>query len=67
MQVTRTLHPPAGATALIAVLGPEKIHELSYRYPIVPVLAGAALMVLVALACNNLSASDERRYPVTWR
>jgi len=28
MHVTQTLHPPGGATALIAVIGSEKIHEL---------------------------------------
>jgi CBS-domain-containing membrane protein len=66
MLLTRTLHPPAGATALIAVLGPQKVYALGYGYPFFPVLAGAALMVLVALVCNNLSASEEWSYPVTW-
>jgi CBS domain-containing membrane protein len=67
MQNTHTLHPPAGATALIAVLGPAKIHALGYRYPFTPVLVGAVLMVLVAIVLNNLSTSEERHYPVTWR
>ena len=66
MQQTQTLHPPAGATALIAVLGPAKIQALGYRYPFTPVLVGAVLMVLVAIVFNNLSASEERHYPVTW-
>ena len=55
-----------GATALIAVLGPAKIQALGYRYPFTPVLVGAVLMVLVAIVFNNLSASEERHYPVTW-
>ena len=30
MHVTKTLHPPGGATALIAVTGGEGIHQLGY-------------------------------------
>ena len=32
MQITKTMHPPGGATALIAVLPSEKIQELGYWY-----------------------------------
>jgi CBS-domain-containing membrane protein len=64
MHLTRTLHPPGGATALIAVLGGEKIHDLGFLYVIVPVGAGVAIMLLVALLVNNLS--DSRRYPEFW-
>jgi len=32
MQLTLTLHPPGGATALIAVIGNEQIHELGFFY-----------------------------------
>ena len=32
MQITKTLHPPGGATALIANLGSEKIQSLGYFY-----------------------------------
>jgi CBS domain-containing membrane protein len=66
MQVTRTLHPPAGATALIAVLGPAKVHQLGYEYVLSPVLTGAAILLVVALLINNLSASESRHYPATW-
>ena len=30
MQLTLTLHPPGGATSLIAVIGGEQIHELEF-------------------------------------
>jgi len=30
MQLTLTLHPPGGATALIAVIGSEQIHNLGF-------------------------------------
>ena len=67
MQATVTLHPPAGATALIAVLGPKKIHDLGYRYVVTPVLVSVALMIVVAVLVNNLSPDEHHHYPVTWR
>jgi CBS-domain-containing membrane protein len=62
MQVTKTLHPPGGATALIANIGSEKIHDLGYFYVLNPVLSGVVIMLLVALIFNNLT--DHRNYPV---
>jgi CBS-domain-containing membrane protein len=64
MHATRTLHPPGGATALIAVIGGEKIHGLGYLYPIVPAGLGAAVMLLVALLVNNIPKT--RKYPEFW-
>jgi CBS-domain-containing membrane protein len=64
MHATRTLHPPGGATALIAVIGGEKVHALGYLYALIPVGAGALIMLLVALAVNNIPRT--RRYPEFW-
>ncbi|MFC1836470.1 HPP family protein [Thermodesulfobacteriota bacterium] len=64
MHATKTLHPPGGATALIAVIGSEKIHALGFLYVLVPAGAGAAVMLLVALVFNNIPKS--RRYPEFW-
>lgn len=64
MHATRTLHPPGGATALIAVMGGPEIHGLGYSYAIVPVGAGAAIMLAVALVVNNIPQT--RRYPEFW-
>jgi len=64
MHVTKTLHPPGGATALIAVIGSDKIHNLGYLYAIVPVGVGAIIMLVVALLVNNLFKN--RRYPEFW-
>ncbi len=64
MHATRTLHPPGGATALIAVTGSEKIHDLGYWYTIVPVGIGAAIMLIIALLVNNIPA--RRKYPEFW-
>jgi CBS-domain-containing membrane protein len=66
MHLTRTLHPPGGATALIAIIGGKNIHALGYEYVIFPVLAGALIMLVVALLVNNLSANPKRHYPVYW-
>jgi CBS-domain-containing membrane protein len=64
MHATRTLHPPGGATALIAVIGSEQIHNLGYIYAIVPAGLGALIMLIVALAINNIPGT--RRYPEFW-
>ena len=64
MLATKTLHPPGGATALIAVIGGAKIHNLGYFYALVPAGAGALFLLVVALIVNNLA--KERRYPDYW-
>lgn len=66
MHLTRTLHPPGGATALIAVTGGDKVHALGYSYVICPVLVGSLILLLVALLVNNLSRNPKRHYPVYW-
>ena len=64
MHATKTLHPPGGATALIAVIGSSKIHAMGYLYTIVPVGLGAIIMLVIALLINNLSKI--RKYPMSW-
>lgn len=64
MHLTRTLHPPGGATALIAVIGGPKIHSLGYLYALVPAGLGAILLLAVGLLVNNLAS--ERSYPEFW-
>jgi CBS-domain-containing membrane protein len=64
MHATRTLHPPGGATALIAVIGDAKLHALGYFYALAPVGLGAVIMLAVALLVNNIPRS--RNYPEYW-
>ena len=64
MHATKTLHPPGGATSLIAVIGSQKIHNLGYFYAVIPVGLGAAVMLVVALLVNNIPKN--RRYPEFW-
>jgi CBS-domain-containing membrane protein len=64
MLATKTLHPPGGATALIAVIGGEKVHALGFLYAVIPAAAGAAILLIVALLFNNIPKN--RRYPEFW-
>lgn len=50
MYLLRCLHPPGGATALLAILGGDTIHSLGFSYLITPV----ALNVLAMLAVSQL-------------
>ncbi|KAI0198254.1 HPP-domain-containing protein [Astrocystis sublimbata] len=60
MMLTKTLHPPAGATALLPILEPA-INKLSW-YLLPVVLLSSTVMVAVALLTNNV----QRRYPTFW-
>ncbi|MBI5055648.1 MAG: HPP family protein [Nitrospirae bacterium] len=64
MLLTKTLHPPGGATALIAVIGGKKIHDLGFLYAFIPAGLGALILLVIALLINNLSKN--RRYPEYW-
>ncbi len=66
MHCTRTLHPPGGATALIAVIGSPHIHALGWRYILFPVALGSLAMLVIALFVNNVSNNPKRHYPVYW-
>lgn len=65
MQITKTIHPPGGATALIAVTGSAKMKALGYGYVLFPVLTGVLILFGVALICNNMT--PYRRYPTDRR
>ncbi|KAL9050276.1 MAG: hypothetical protein Q9162_006723 [Coniocarpon cinnabarinum] len=60
MSITKTVHPPAGAMALLAATSPQ-ISNLGWN--LVPlVMIGAALMLGNALAINNI----QRQFPLFW-
>ncbi len=61
MQITKTLHPPGGATALIAVIGSEKIKSLGYFYVLSPIASGVTILLVTALVFNNIT--PKRSYP----
>ncbi len=64
MHLTKTLHPPGGATALIAVIGSPQLHDIGYLYALVPVGRGAVILLIVALIVNNIPKG--RKYPAFW-
>jgi len=59
MLLTKTTHPPGGATALFAVL--SKAHP---SYILTPIMAGAVILVIIGILVNNLSPN--RQYPRYW-
>lgn len=63
MHITSTIHPPGGATALIAIMSPF-LPWAGYQYVIIPVLSGTLIMLIVALFINNLCSSTH--YPEYW-
>ena len=49
MLITKTIHPPAGANPVIAILGAK-----SFEFVIMPVAIGASFIVIFALIYNKL-------------
>ncbi|MDD2789851.1 MAG: HPP family protein [Sulfurimonas sp.] len=66
MHLTRTLHPPGGATALVAIVGSAQTHELGYLFAFYPILLDSFVMFGIALIINNLSHNPKRHYPRYW-
>lgn len=54
MYYLRCLHPPGGATALLAVIGGPDIAALGFGYALYPILLNTGLMVITGVAFNAL-------------
>ncbi|MFA5170087.1 MAG: HPP family protein [Sulfuriferula sp.] len=61
MHYLRCIHPPGGATALVAALGGAQMHELGYGFVITPVLLNVVIILVVAIVFNWFF--PWRRYP----
>lgn len=59
MQITRTVHPPAGSNPVIVMLSSP-----AWSFLIEPTLLGAIVLVIVAIVFNNLP--QDRSYPRYW-
>jgi hypothetical protein len=59
MQLTKTLHPPGGAVALVGVMSHAK-----WEFLFTPVLTGSIVLLLCTIAFNNLMPG--RSYPQHW-
>lgn len=64
MYYLRCIHPPGGATALVAVIGGPSVHALGLQYLLTPVLFNAIMLVVTAIVFNSLFSW--RRYPANW-
>lgn len=61
--LTKTLHPPGGATALVSVILSWDTQHLGYLF-VVWVMAGISVMIGIAVLTNNLSG--QTKYPKFW-
>lgn len=61
MYYLRCIHPPGGATTLLAVIGDQKIHSMGYHFILMPVLANVVILLCVSLLINKLVL--RRHYP----
>ncbi|MEG3978572.1 HPP family protein [Microcoleus sp. herbarium8] len=59
MQMTKTLHPPSGAVALVVMMT-----KPDWQFLLTPAFEGSMILVLCAVIFNNLA--DERTYPNHW-
>lgn len=64
MHFARCLHPPGGATALIAAMGGPEIHALGWHYLLDPVLLHVSVLFALAVLFN--APFPWRRYPARW-
>ena len=54
MYYLRCIHPPGGATALMAVIGGPDVHALAYQFILTPVLLNVLAILAMAVAFNAL-------------
>lgn len=59
MQLTRTVHPPAGSNPVIVMLTAP-----TWAFLLTPTLLGAIILVMVSVIFNNLQ--KDRSYPKYW-
>ncbi len=53
MHMFKCMHPPGGATAVIAVVGGETIHQLGYAFVIMPIFFNSLILLIVAIAVGS--------------
>jgi CBS domain-containing membrane protein len=63
MSLTRSLHPPGGASALLAVIGGPAITGAGFGFAFVPIALNAGLLALVGVAFHRLSRHSYPHHP----
>lgn len=56
MLYLRCLHPPGGATALVAVTGGAGVHELGYQFVLTPVAINALIIIAIGVLFRQMLA-----------
>ena len=64
MQLTKTMHAPAGATAVIAITASAPFPWAGYQFVLMPVLSSSVILLVIAVVVNNLVSN--RHYPCFW-
>lgn len=64
MQLTKTMHAPAGATTVIAITASTSFPWAGYQFVLLPVLSSSVILVCIAVVVNNLVPN--RHYPCFW-
>lgn len=60
MSLTRSLHPPGGASALTAVIGGAAVARAGFWFPLVPVAINSLILVALGMVFHRLA---RRQYP----
>jgi CBS domain-containing membrane protein len=60
MSLLRAHHPPAGATALLAVFGGPSIQALGWLYPLVPICVGNCFLLLLVQGRHRMTECQVR-------
>ncbi len=55
MSLSRSLHPPGGATALLAVIGGPEVAAAGYGFALVPIALNAVVLTAIGVAFHRLS------------
>jgi len=63
MMLLKALHPPGGASALIAVQGSARVRDLGYTYIAFPVVLGTLIQLAVGCLTDNISSDEVRAFP----
>jgi len=63
MHYLHCIHPPGGATALLAVIGGPDVHAMGFGF-MLPVMLNALTLITIALLFN--APFKWRRYPAAW-
>jgi len=64
MLATRTFHPPAAGTALLALVGSPAVHAMGWWFLVTPALTGSIILCGVGVFTNRIWL--RRDYPTYW-